>query len=336
MSIGNCEVYNFIGVKFKLLLSAILTLVLAAASVLLQTNARLGSFDLNLAEIQKEQDFSLISTGDIGLVRDINYKIKLENNPDYPFLKIADYLSDADLTVANLEGPLIDNCPIIREGFTFCGETSNVSGLVFSGIDALSLANNHTTNYGMEGLKKTEQTLRLNNITPFGLDGKIEYLTVNGIKVALVGFIELGNNWGGLNNATVENVSNLISEARKNSDVVITAFHWGEEYTRKPTENMVMLAHLAIDNGADIVLGNHPHWVQINEIYKDKFIIYAQGNTVFDQDWSQETREGVIYKFVYKNGKFEKTEEKYTIIEGNVQPRFVTAEEELKIKQKIK
>ncbi len=285
---------------------------------------------------EETQVITLISTGDIGLVRDVNYKILQAKNPNYPFLKVAQYLKDADLTITNLEGPLIDNCPIIREGFIFCGEDSNVSGLTYAGIDAANLANNHTTNYGLGGLEETAQILNSNGVKPFGLDKKIEYVQVKNKKVALVGFVELGNNWAGLNNATPGNVSSLISTAKQNSDIVIVSFHWGTEYTYKPTENQKYLAHLAIDSGADIILGNHPHYLQPMEIYKEKIIVYAQGNTIFDQDWSQETREGVLYKFVWRNNNFEKTQEKFTIIEGNSQPRFATEEEAIKIKQKIR
>ena len=227
-------------------------------------------FSKKTNENTQEKEITLVSTGDIGLVRDINYKIVLSKNPNFPFLKIADYLKSADLTITNLEGPLINNCPIIREGFTFCGEDSNVSGLNFAGIDAANLANNHTTNYGLEGLGETVQVLRSNNIVPFGIGDEVSYITIKDKRIALVGFVELGNSWEGLNNATQENVSSLVSQAKENADVVIAAFHWGVEYTRKPTENQVMLAHLAIDSGADIVLGNHPHWIQTNEIYKDK------------------------------------------------------------------
>lgn len=324
--------------KRKLLLSFVLTILLASVSILLQTNASFDSIGIiqSPKEAPSESEFSLISTGDIGLARDINYKILLEKDPNYPFLKIAEYLRDADLTVINLEGPLINNCPIIRDGFIFCGEDENVSGLNYAGIDAASLANNHTTNYGLEGLAETVQTLRLNNLVPFGVNDEVSYITIKGKRIALVGFVELGNNWEGLNNAAPENVISLITTARRNADVVITAFHWGEEYTHSPTQNMISLGHLAIDSGADIVLGNHPHWIQMSEIYKDKFIIYAQGNTIFDQDWSQETREGVLYKFIYRNGNFEKIEERYTIVEENVQPRFATEEEAAKIKAKIK
>ncbi len=280
-----------------------------------------------------EEPIILISTGDIGLVRDVNYRIQQKRDVNYPFLKISEYLNDADLTITNLEGPLIKNCPVILTGFKFCGDALNVKGLSFAGIDAVSLANNHTTNYGLEGLRETVNTLEREGIISFGIDDLVKYTDIKGKKFALIGFVELNNEWAGLNNATAENVSKLVAIAGKNSDAVITSFHWGAEYSHDPTENQILLAHLAVDSGADIVLGNHPHWIQISEIYKEKFITYAQGNTIFDQDWSQETKEGVIYKFVYKNGNFEKIDEKYTVIEDNSQPRFATDEETRRIKK---
>lgn len=284
---------------------------------------------------EQEKQFTLISTGDIGLVRDVNNRIIQKKDPNYPFLKIGPYLKNADLTVTNLEGPLIKNCPIILEGFIFCGDLKNVEGLKFAGVDAVNLANNHSTNYGLQGLSETAEVLLNNKIKPFGQDRQIQYLNINGFRVALVGFVELGNNWAGLNNAAAENVKELNKIASENSDVVIDAFHWGNEYETHPTRNQILLAHTAIDSGADIVLGNHAHWIQDYEIYKGKPIIYAQGNTIFDQDWSQETKEGVLYKFVYREGKFEKIDEKFTIIEDNSQPRFATELEIEKIKKRL-
>lgn len=295
----------------------------------------ISSTAINTQKKVSPQIITLISTGDIGLVRDINDQIQKKHDPNYPFLKIADYLKNADLTITNLEGSLIKNCPIVLTGFKFCGENTNVNGLVYAGIDAANLANNHATNFNLEGLNETASTLKSNGIKPFGLAGGIEYMDIKGKKAALIDFVELGNNWMGLNNATSSNVAKLVSEAKKNADIVICAFHWGVEYTRKPTQNQVNLAHVAINNGGDIVLGNHSHWIQETEIYKGKFITYAQGNTVFDQDWSQETKEGVIYRFEYKNDKFEKIDEKYTIIENNSQPRFATEKESTNIKQKV-
>ncbi len=288
-----------------------------------------GSFSSILGKTTSSS-FTLISTGDIGLVRYVNFKTFQENNLQYPFLKIADYLKNADLTVINLEGPLINNCPKITTGFIFCGEDELVAGLLFAGVDAANLANNHSTNYGIQGLEETSSLLVKNGITAFGLKDQVQYKHINGNTVALIGFVELGNNWGGLSNATTDNVKNLTKEARSHADVVIAAFHWGPEYTRNPTQSMVDIAHLAVDSGADIVLGNHAHWIMKEEMYQGKPIIYAQGNTIFDQDWSEETKEGVIYKFQYENGRFSKIEEKYTIIEKNAQPRIAT---ELEVKQ---
>lgn len=318
-----------------LLLLISIGLVLYASHIgikLLKTN-QVTDLSSNNETIEKPQALTLISTGDIGLVRDINYQIQQRHDPNYPFANIADYLKNADLTIINLEGPLLKSCRVVLTGFEFCGQDTNVNGLVFAGIDAASLANNHATNFGLSSLDQTSNILKSNGITPFGLTDQIEYFEIKDKKIALVGFLELGNNWTGLNNATVQNVVKLVSEAKSKSDIVITAFHWGVEYTHKPTANQVKLAHLAIDSGADLVLGNHPHWIQENEVYKDVFITYAQGNTIFDQDWSQKTKEGVIYKFEYQNGKFAKIDEKYTIIENNSQPRFATDEETAKIRE---
>jgi len=315
-----------------LLISIGLILYASHKGIKLPNTNQVTNLSSNKETIEKPQALTLISTGDIGLVRDINYQIQQRHNPNYPFANIADYLKNANVTLTNLEGPLIKNCPIVLTGFNFCGQDTNVSGLVFAGIDAASLANNHATNFGFNSLVQTSSILKSNGITPFGLADEIEYIEILDKKIALVGFVELGNNWAGLNNATIQNVVKLVSEAKSKSDIVITAFHWGVEYTHKPTTNQVKLAHLAIDNGADLVLGNHPHWIQESEVYKDVFITYAQGNTIFDQDWSQKTKEGIIYKFEYQDNKFKKIDEKYTIIEENAQPRFATEEETVKIK----
>lgn len=282
-----------------------------------------------------ESSFTLITTGDVGLGRYVNYMIRNQNNPNYPFLNISDYLNNSDFAIVNLESPLISNCPIIVTGFKFCGNSENVNGLVFAGVDAANLANNHTTNYGLEGLNETKELLNRNGIIGFGVNNEAEYVELNGYRIGLVGFVELGNNWGGLNNATDENVANLITKAKQNSDIVITAFHWGSEYTHFPSENQKRLAKLAIDSGSDIILGNHAHWIQPIEIYKGKYIIYAQGNTIFDQDWSLKTREGVLYKFEYKGGKFNLIDEKYTIIDNNSQPRFADETETKRIKSYV-
>src|SRR3989338_563240 len=129
---------------------------------------------------QPENTFTLISTGDIGLVRYINLVIQQKKDPTYPFANIASYLKNADITITNLEGPIIKNCPIAITGFKFCGEATNVNGLTYAGIDAANLANNHSTNFCLDGLGETANILKDNGIKGFGQDGQIEYLFVKG------------------------------------------------------------------------------------------------------------------------------------------------------------
>lgn len=287
------------------------------------------------ATIRNDFSFSLISTGDIGLVRDVNARVIEKNDPTYPFTGIADYLNHADLTIANLEGPLIKKCPTILTGFKFCGSQINTKGLKFAGIDAVSLANNHSTNYGQIGLTQTIEALSQEGITPFGIGDTVTYFDLKGRKIALIGFVELGNKWPGLNNATEGNVIDLVSKAKTVADAVIVSFHWGPEYQRLPSDNMVKLAHLAVDSGADLILGNHSHWIMDTEEYKNIFISYGQGNTIFDQDWSQETKEGVLYKFDFRDDKFSLIERKFTIIEDNSRARLATDEESSQITAKL-
>lgn len=287
------------------------------------------------SQVRNDFNFTLISTGDIGLVRDVNAKIVAQNDPTYPFVGIADYLNHADLTLANLEGPLIEKCPIILTGFKFCGSSDNAKGLKFAGIDGASLANNHSTNYGQVGLEQTQKSLDQEGIISFGTGDTISYAQVQGRKVALIGFVELGNKWPGLNNATEENVVSLIKKAKTASDAIIVSFHWGPEYVRKPSGNMVKLAHLAVDNGADLVLGNHSHWIMDTEEYKGVFISYGQGNTIFDQDWSEETKEGVLYKFDFRDSKFSLIERKFTVIIDNSRASFATEAQTANILSKL-
>ncbi len=97
-------------------------------------------------------------------------------------------------------------------------------------------------------------------------------------------------------------VSDEVVKSKLTADIVIVSFHWGEEYTKTITSHQKELAHIAIESGADVVVGHHPHWVQEKEIYHDKPVYYSLGNFVFDQMWSEETRKGVLLKLVF-NGR---------------------------------
>lgn len=102
----------------------------------------------------------LIATGDVIPARSVNYQIVTRKNFNWPYENIADFLKSADITFINLETPLINNCPLTQEGMIFCGDSKNVEGLVYSGVDVVSLANNHAANYGEKAVLETVALLK--------------------------------------------------------------------------------------------------------------------------------------------------------------------------------
>lgn len=236
---------------------------------------------------------TLIFTGDIMLGRSVNTRIFKYADPTWPFKNIATTLSSADLTIINLEAPFSTGCQPTDKGMIFCADPKSIAGLVFAGVDIASLANNHSSNQGEEGISETISLLQKNDITPIGL-GKPVYQKINNYNLALIGFSDFPE-------LDFNTVKTQIAEATSSSDLVITYFHWGAEYQKSPTQRQIDLAHAAIDSGADIVVGHHPHWTQTEEVYQGKPIYYSLGNLIFDQMWSKETRLGHILKLTYEN-----------------------------------
>jgi len=244
---------------------------------------------------------TLLVTGDVIPARGVNYFATLRHDFLWPFRRTAAYTSSADITYINLESPLFAGCPV-NPGptFTFCGDARFVNGLTYMGAKVVNLANNHTTNYGAQGITLTQQLLNSHGILTSGL-GPVAVIDVRGIKFGFIGF----NGVGRAINKTA--LKEGIAQARKEADIVVVQFHWGKEYERQPVpdrgvptpDDPITIGHDAIDWGADIVIGNHPHWYQGVEVYHGKLITYAHGNFVFDQMWSEETREGVIGTYTF-------------------------------------
>ncbi len=244
---------------------------------------------------------TLLVTGDIIPARGVNYFATVKHDFLWPFRPTADYTKNADITYINLEAPLFAGCPVSpAASFTFCGDARFVNGLTFMGADVANLANNHLSNYGAEGITATDQLLQKNGILTSGL-GPVAVIDIRGIKFGFIGF----NGVGRAIDQTA--LKEGIARARQLADIVVVQFHWGKEYERQPMpdpgvptpDDPVNIGHEAIDWGADIVIGNHPHWYQGVEVYKGKLITYANGNFVFDQMWSEETREGVIGTYTF-------------------------------------
>ena len=244
---------------------------------------------------------TLLVTGDVIPARGVAYFAAVRHDYLWPFRPTAAYTADADVTYINLEAPLLAGCPVSpASSFTFCGDPRFVTGLTMMGADVANLANNHLSNYGALGITSTEQILNSHGILTSGL-GPVAVIDVRGIKFGFIGFNGVGRA------IDKEALKEGIARARQLADIVVVQFHWGKEYERQPIpdkgvptpDDPVVIGHDAIDWGADIVIGNHPHWYQGIEIYHGKLITYAHGNFVFDQMWSEETREGVIGTYTF-------------------------------------
>lgn len=270
-------------------------------------------------------DITVNFLGDIILGRTVAMRIA-SRGAIYPFLRTASLTSAADLTVANLESPLSDKYPpIYRDTMDFVAPVGSVNGLIYAGIDLVALANNHSTNYGALAFMDTLKTLSDNNISYVGGGKSIDearsmtLIDVNGVRFGFLNYNSIpgslnagsGNPgisfvhlkpWSGKNSqADIDMMCSDISSMRSQCDVLVVIMHWGVEYKGViPTQTN--LAHSFIDNGADIVIGTHPHVVQPVVVYNNKIIAYSLGNFIFDQMQSDETREGYMLQ-VYLLGK---------------------------------
>jgi poly-gamma-glutamate capsule biosynthesis protein CapA/YwtB (metallophosphatase superfamily) len=255
-------------------------------------------FDGKQEEILDSEQIVLLVTGDVIPARSVNYQATVRNNFLWPYEKIASITSHADITFINLETPLMKVCPVTQVGMVFCGSNRHIEGLKLMGVDVASVANNHAGNHGRTGLTETVHLLESNDIAVTG-DTDLVIKTVKGIKFGFLGFNDISGGIVGMQHATEETIKARIQEVRDQVDVVVVTYHWGAEYRSQPDDRQKYLAHLTIDSGADLVVANHPHWVQPVEIYNGKVIMYAHGNTIFDQEWSEETKRGVLGKYIF-------------------------------------
>ncbi len=279
----------------------------------------------------------VIATGDIIPARSVNVQTIQRNNFLWPFEKTAEVLKSADITFVNLETPLIQNCPPTNEGMIFCGSSKHIEGLLFAGVDVASLGNNHTANYGKPGLDETKKLLEDNGILVTGLNGPVfkdvpPYIIkeVKGIKFAFLAYTDISKT-PLVSSVDEAKIASEVSEAKKNADVVIVQYHWGSEYITEPEDRQKFLARLAIDSGADLIIGNHSHWIKPLEFYRNKLITYGHGNFIFDQEWSQKTKEGIVGVYTFDGKNLADVEYLPVEIINYGQPYFLEGEKKQKI-----
>ena len=194
----------------------------------------------------------------------------------YFFQNVRDILSQDDATIANFEGTLTTSDQRANKKFTFKGDPAYTAILKDGSIEAVTLANNHTMDYGEQGLKDTEDALTDAGIA-WCSGNDIAYQELNGVKCAFIGIYAVEN---GLE--SLDQLKSAVKQAKaEDAQIVVVDFHWNSELVEEPNEDMVKLGHAAVDAGADLVVGSHSHIVSGIEKYNGKFIVYGLGNFCF-------------------------------------------------------
>jgi poly-gamma-glutamate capsule biosynthesis protein CapA/YwtB (metallophosphatase superfamily) len=263
------------------------------------------------------QDTQIILLGDVMLGRSVMVTSQDLGDATYPWHKVADKLSYADIVFANLETPIVEDCPRRTDGMIFCADPAMVDGLKYAGVDVVTLANNHTLNFGESGLTQTKKILSEKGIEY--TDNSLAVKQVNGLTFGFVGFEFIDR---AITNAQLE----LVEAYSEQVDVLIVGVHWGAEYQAAAGAKQREIAKKLAAAGADVVAGHHPHWVQDVEYIgvEAKPVFYSLGNFVFDQMWSQKTREGLAVGLTFDpTGKITKEERLPIYIRNWAQPEWV-------------
>jgi poly-gamma-glutamate synthesis protein (capsule biosynthesis protein) len=253
--------------------------------------------------------FSVIAGGDIMLSRGAGKYIEMYGS-SYPFLYIADEIKKHDIALANLESPITERGMRFQpnKGIYFRADTSVVEGLKFSGFNVFSLANNHSFDWGIEGIMDTIELLERNGLKYSGVGRNRRealmpaIIPVGGTKVAFISFNDIypdrieEDNGRTLVTLTLDSpeLENEVRMIKKNCDVLIASVHTGIEYVLEPEPEKIEKMRRLINYGVDIVLGSHPHVVQEIELYRNGLIAYSLGNLIFDQNWSEDTSMGLL------------------------------------------
>lgn len=241
----------------------------------------------------------LMAAGDIMLDRGVRKKMEAQGE-DYPLAAISALLKSADLAVGNFEGAISADAPKTPKCYCFRADPSCVAMLKRAGFGALSLANNHSMDCYQEGLGDTMDLLDAGSLPWFGArragqPARVAELKVRGLRFAFAGFDDISPDIPSIRPgepvvefASEEAVRETLAAVRPRADLLVASFHWGNEDTHEPTERQRLLAQAAVDAGADLVLGHHPHVLQgfrstLGPGGRRVLIAYSLGNFVFDQ-----------------------------------------------------
>jgi poly-gamma-glutamate capsule biosynthesis protein CapA/YwtB (metallophosphatase superfamily) len=266
----------------------------------------------------EEKTYTLLFTGDIMLSRGVEHMIKKHGEDfSFPFLNIREKLQSVDLLFGNLESMISDKGRKIGSIYSFRADKDAINALTYAGFDIVSLANNHTFDYDREAFEETMHLLEENNISYTGAGFNKEkahsptiLLLGEKTKIGFLGYTEFlypytfaKENLSGITNFSEEQMEIDIKNAKGLTDFLVVTFHYGDEYQKLPNEKQKKWSRMAIDYGADLIIGHHPHVTQPVENYNGKYIAYSLGNFVFDQYFSEETMKGFLLEVRLKENE---------------------------------
>jgi poly-gamma-glutamate synthesis protein (capsule biosynthesis protein) len=275
--------------------------------------------------------------GDVMMNRGVEQKIRAEGGADFrfPFLRISEALQKYDILFGNLEGPISDQGEKVGSIYSFRMDLRAMDGLTFAGFDVMSVANNHMGDWTKRAMKDTFVRLKDAGIIAVG-GGMTEneayapqFINKSGTRIGFVAFSEFGkgylegdDNVPGIAIIEKSRVIKSVKDARNKADIVVMSFHFGAEYQDTPTAFQKEIARAAIDAGADLVVGHHPHVLQPLEKYHGGYIKYSLGNFVFDQYFSESTMTSEILEVDVDQRKITDVREVPVSINTSYQPEL--------------
>jgi poly-gamma-glutamate synthesis protein (capsule biosynthesis protein) len=255
------------------------------------------------------------------LSRGVARRMKNANDPLLPFRRVETLLKSTDFNFGNLETPASGKDQILGHEKIFNARAQDLGGLTEYNFKVLNLANNHAFDQGLAGLKSTRKLLEERGITYLGAGDDLSsawqprIFTTNDLRIGFIGASYASYNDGGTQRhdyiARIEDVDNLkkaIGRAKSLADFIIVTMHAGTEFVdkadaqRRLDKAQIDFAHAAIDDGADLVIGAHPHWIQNLETYSGKYIFYSLGNFIFDM-YDPIANEGLVLKITLRGEK---------------------------------
>jgi len=261
--------------------------------------------------VPRARDTRLVLGGDVMLSRFVGRLARARRDPAFPFRDLAPMLAAADIAFVNLEAPFSDRGRPLEEGMVFKSEPEMIAGLELAGIDIVSTANNHARDCGGHGVEFTLDWLARHGIAVAGTGLSEEdahtgaVLTRNSVRFGFLAYTFDQTN--GIHKDLDPRVAGIdlarlrgdLARLRTRVDVAIVSMHAGVEYAAVPNHQQREFARAAIDAGARVVVGHHPHVVQPWERIGDSVVFYSLGNLVFDQFQRVETQHGGLAEIVF-------------------------------------